>query len=324
MQEERLFKLQKEVMDLCVLVHTELSSMVRPTQQDDTEDSFISLDEVLGLDVHEAMQHISAAVKDLLGLKRDVKQRREYDDYQTDDKYQKALQKLENEVRNHIKVRTRQIEQQLKLLYESTQTKLEDCEKAKTELAASHKAALEQLKKESKRTDNTKRRADQEPLISTRELSAERQERSKLSAELRTLKRTTLQDASRISDLERKIKKLETDRSHRQQVVHSRRVSMENAAEGANTSKINDLYKRKYEEKCHEVMLLQRRNTQLLSQPAVHKDTSSKSPLKQAADDSGSKSSRRLSNPQAAMIRKERVRPMSSTTLRQYVMNKAV
>jgi hypothetical protein len=283
----------------------------------------MSLDEILGLDVHEAMRHISEAVKDLLRLKRDVKQRREYGDYQTDDMYQKALQKLENEVRNHIKVRTRQIEQQLKLLYESTQTKLEDCEKAKTELAVSHKAVLEQLKKEGKMTEHSRKCSDHEPLITTRDLSGERQERSKLSAELRTLKRTTLQDASRISDLERKIKQLETD-SHRQDIVHSRKESKDNAANGPNINKLNDIYKRKYEEKCHEVLQLQRRLKQLLTQPAVHKDASSKSPLKQAADDSGSKSSRRLSNPQAALLRKVRVRPISSTTLRQYVISKAV
>lgn len=331
MTEERLFKLQKNIMDLCVLLHTELTSMVYPTQQDDAEESFMSLGEVLGLDVSEAIQHITEAVKDLLRMKRDMKLRKEYGDYQCDDQYQKALQKLEHEVRTHIKVHARQIEQQLKLLVESTQAKLEDCEKAKAEQASAHRALIEQLKKEGPRPhEPLKHRQSYDLLASARDTSGERRdERCKLTAELRLLKISSKQDASRITDLERKIKRLETDRSKQPDVSHSRKVSKENVNDLTNTSKINDLYRRKYEEKCSEVALLERKVKQMRNPGDVsRRDIPAKSPLKDTSALQGSKTSRRLSDPPAERprelpverLRKEKARPMSSTTLRQYVM----
>jgi hypothetical protein len=312
MTEERLFKLQKAVMDLCVLLHTELSSMVSSTQQDNQDESFMSLGEVLGLDVHEALQHISEAVKDLLRLKRDLKLRNEYDGLHSDDQYQKALQKLEHEVRHHIKVSAMQIEQQLKLLVENTQAKLEDAERAKAELSSSHKATVDQLRKEyAKLLDSARPR---EPLMSARDLSSDRRD-FKLSEELRQVKRNSQQDTSRISELERKIKRLETDRGQRGSATHSRRVSKENVADLVNTANLND--KRKYEDKYGDVSQLERK---LKEQPNSSKETRLH---KEATGQVGCKSTRRLSDPQVERLRKEKARPMSSTTLRQYVAKRA-
>jgi hypothetical protein len=210
-----------------------------------------------------------------------------------------------------------QIEQQLKLLVESTQAKLEDAERAKAEQTSSHKATVDQLKKEcAKLLDSARLK---EPLMSVRDLSSDRRD-FKLSEELRQVKRNSQQDTSRINDLERKMKQLETDRGQRSSATHSRRVSKENVADFVYTATLNDVYRRKYQEMCGEVSQLDRKAKDLKEQPDNSRETRLH---KEAHGQVACRSTRRLSDPQVERLRKERARPMSSTTLRQYVTKRA-
>lgn len=128
--------LEKKIIDICVFLHTELSSM-----QSQLDDSIMELSEVLRLDPYQALELIVDSIKDLLKVKRNFIQMDEYKSYKAHEQYQKALQKLESEVRNHIK-----IEQQMKLHIDSTQAKIEELEKFKDD--RSNQGNLDMLRKE--------------------------------------------------------------------------------------------------------------------------------------------------------------------------------
>ena len=65
----------------------------------------MDLEEVLALDLSEALEHIAAAVKELMTAKRELSSLKDFDsDANEKDRYEHALQKVESEVRNHIKV----------------------------------------------------------------------------------------------------------------------------------------------------------------------------------------------------------------------------
>lgn len=81
----------------------------------------MSVGEVKDIHPLEAMSHISEAIKELLVLKRSLKMFKEHSTFETHMSYQKSLQKLEAEIREHFK-----IESQLKLYIDSTKQKLED------------------------------------------------------------------------------------------------------------------------------------------------------------------------------------------------------
>jgi hypothetical protein len=124
--------LEKKIIDICVFLHTELSSM-----QTQLDDSIMDLSEVLRLEVNQALELICGNIKDLLKLKRSFIQMDDYRNYKAHEQYQKALQKLECEVRNHIK-----IEQQMKLHIDSTQAKLEELEKFKDDRNSGNSESL--------------------------------------------------------------------------------------------------------------------------------------------------------------------------------------
>ena len=96
--------LEKKIIDICVFLHTELGSM-----QSNLDDTLMDLSEVLHLQVNQALELITENIRELLKVKRNFAVMEEYKTYKAHEQYQKALQKLEGEVRNHIK-----IEQQMK------------------------------------------------------------------------------------------------------------------------------------------------------------------------------------------------------------------
>lgn len=65
----------------------------------------MELSSILKLDSFSALDHIAEVSKDLIRKARDFRMMDEYDNLQSHEQYQKALQKLESEVRNHIKVK---------------------------------------------------------------------------------------------------------------------------------------------------------------------------------------------------------------------------
>ena len=108
--------LEKSIADTCVFLYTELSS-IEPSED-------LNLSDILKLSPQEGVEFIKQTSKDLLAVKRNFLMLDQYRDFNYEQQYQKALQKLESEVRNHIK-----IEQQLKIQLESSQNKLEETKK---------------------------------------------------------------------------------------------------------------------------------------------------------------------------------------------------
>lgn len=120
MSSDKLHRLQRLISDFAVFLHTELSSFPR----EDSVPPPPELSQVLRLDPVEALVQIRSTVTDLLRFKRSVILTREYEGMKTAQQYESALQKLESEVRNHIKV-----EQQLKIHIENVHGRIEEAER---------------------------------------------------------------------------------------------------------------------------------------------------------------------------------------------------
>lgn len=187
--------LEKKITDICVFLHTELSSM--HTNLDDT---ILDISEVLRLDTPQALELIVENIKDLLKIKRNFSMLEEYQGYKAHEQYQKALQKLEGEVRHHIK-----IEQQMKLHIDATQAKLEDLEKFKGE-------GFETLKKENaKLLEKVKNLEKQE----------NPEEKMRYIKELNMLKGLAQKDSQKNCELEKTNRKLEMEVSYLQRKVEA-------------------------------------------------------------------------------------------------------
>ncbi|OMJ75220.1 hypothetical protein SteCoe_25698 [Stentor coeruleus] len=188
--------LERKIIDICVFLHTELSSM-----QCDLDDSILDLNEVLRLEVNQALELITENIKDLLKIKRNFMMIDEYKNYKAHEQYQKALQKLEGEVRHHIK-----IEQQMKLHIDSTQAKLEELEKNKEDLHVNN--ILDALKKENfrltEKVKNLEKQADNND------------DKIRYIKELNMLKGIAQKDSQKNSELEKTNKKLEMEVSYLQ------------------------------------------------------------------------------------------------------------
>ena len=120
MSSDKLHRLQRLISDFSVFLHTEQSSF----PHDDSLPPPPDLSQVLRLDPADALVQIRSTVTDLLRFKRSVLLSREYEGIKTAQQYEGALQKLESEVRNHIKV-----EQQLKIHIENVHGRIEEAER---------------------------------------------------------------------------------------------------------------------------------------------------------------------------------------------------
>lgn len=104
----------------------------------------MSLDDVLSLDVSSALDHLEAALRELLTAKRELLEMSQYSAVVDAERYGKAMQKLEGEIRGHI-----QAEHQMALHIELLQQKVEDDEKEKDRLITSYEELMQKLQ-----TDN--------------------------------------------------------------------------------------------------------------------------------------------------------------------------
>ena len=80
--------LEKKIIDICVFLHTELSSI-----HSDLDDSIMDLSDILRLDANQAIELITENIKELLKIKRNFIMMEEYKNYKAHEQYQKALQK---------------------------------------------------------------------------------------------------------------------------------------------------------------------------------------------------------------------------------------
>jgi valyl-tRNA synthetase len=211
--------LEKKIIDICVFLHTELSSI-----HSELDDSVLELTEVLRLEPVQALELISENIKDLLKVKRNFVMIDEYKNYKAHEQYQKALQKLEGEVRHHIK-----IEQQMKLHIDSTQAKLEELEKTKD--GAGQNSCVDALRKENSRLV--------ERVKSLEKQTDTNEDKIRYIKELNMLKGLAQKDSQRNSDLEKINRKLEMEVSYLQrklemanrELVNEKYVQKENKPE---------------------------------------------------------------------------------------------
>jgi len=294
-----LSDMQRQVREICVYLHTEFVALVAARQRDNEEDSFMDLSEVLSLDVTESLEHIAAAVKELMSAKRDLKTCRETAvDQDERERYERALQKVESEVRNHIKVGTRQVEQQLKLHIEHLQQKIEDCDKGKAALTASYEKAMEDLRKDNATLSDLVKAKDKE-LSEARAASmrttsdmrdskanvsdssyCERADKPKLAQDVKLLKHNSRREAARMVEMERKVgaledqlksvqaecgdKQKECDKWKKEfEVLHVTMRNKEFVGLAPLDDAKADYYKRRYEEKCCELLQLEGRLSSL-------------------------------------------------------------
>lgn len=135
---------------------------------------------------------IFSTLKDLNTLKRNFFMVQTNQDFLNNDQYQEALQTLEAEVRNHIK-----IQQQLRLFIESQQTKLEDLEKNLTAKdSADMIAALE------------KENSDLVQTLKKKEAECEKLKSSSIKAEILALKLQSKKNSETLAELEIKKKSM--------------------------------------------------------------------------------------------------------------------
>jgi hypothetical protein len=224
------------------MLHTEFYNTVQPKQREEHEDSMLDVQDLLSQDVEEMLSHINNAVAELISVKHRMAVLPGAEDNGV---YQKALQKLEAEIRNRITVMTKQTQHQLKILIEDLNYRLEKQQKTQQPMAG-----LEETS-----------RAPKVPIkIQDKQLSIDK---------LRQLHR---QDAVRILELEQKHRLLEIEfkrikdelqLKERELQTKSTEIKRARAAltirpkeQGevlmANLMKELSFYKAKYEGKCKE------------------------------------------------------------------------
>ena len=249
-------RLEKRIKDICVYMTTELSNL-----EDEEEENSLEISQITKMNAEEVLEHIFMVLQDLVKAKRDFQMLGEYQHYKDQLQYQKALQKLESEVRNHIK-----IEQQMKLHIETTQAKLEEAQKEKTQTSNSSKPLVDKLRRENAKLLEKVR--DLESCTS----ASSREDRPKFMQELAMLRSIAKKDSSKIMELEKakhileqevlrykhaldhKSRELE-DLTQKCQKLKKSLIHKENYQEAA----MLDFYKKKYEEKSEQVRYLEKK-----------------------------------------------------------------
>ena len=132
----RLKILEKALKDLCVLMHTEDSCLNESYSED-------KLANILAMSSAEAVVHIKQTVIDLIEMKKKALVDPAYHLLAEHDSYQKAMQKLDTEVRNHIKA-----EHQLKLFIDDMQQQIEEIDKTNDQLRETYTKQISDLETE--------------------------------------------------------------------------------------------------------------------------------------------------------------------------------
>lgn len=235
------------IKNMCILIHTELESIgdFQPTE---------SLSNILSLTSFQALDFISNTIELALAAKQKAKENSCYSEFLNDESYQKEMQKLENEIRNHIK-----IEQQMKLYADALEEKSEQMETIKAEKKKSLQVKLDSLKAE-KKALTIKVAALNKELVEVRK-----------NAESGNVGASKLKH----SDIDKKISRAEhehgkvtkaladIDKEYAQQKKDNedlKNIMKELVASGREEDKEKEvLYKSKFEQKCAEIEYMKKK-----------------------------------------------------------------
>jgi predicted nucleic acid-binding Zn-ribbon protein len=163
MSVESYKRLKDKVKDLCILIHTGGSL----AEDSDTQES---LDGLLIMSPEDMVDYAKLLIVTLFKSKDE-----EHPDNTSFKAYQKALQKLEAEVRNHITVRTRQIEEQLKLYLDHIEAKHEKSERQRDKLQKEAEDRILALEKELAELRTQLETASKRPEVKSEEAECLRQ-----------------------------------------------------------------------------------------------------------------------------------------------------
>jgi len=191
-------ELQQAVFDLSLFLHTELTGLKREESDDEA-----SLSDLLARTPLEAMDYVNDVVKDLVAYRRNFRNSVVFEQFGDVSKFERALQKLENEVRNHVKV-----QQQLRLHIESLQFKHDEEVKVKDEAISRYCRTIEALKTEKSTRERRQAFVDmsESPSQETTERKDERAAAIQEIVQLRTFDR---QESDRVIELNRRVIQLE-------------------------------------------------------------------------------------------------------------------
>lgn len=131
-------ELEEKVMKLCRSLHEKLCQ-----EAEELDESIMTTEEVNSLEPSEALKHMTEAIKDLLSHQRNVSTFQNFRNSNSPNAVQATLQKLEADIREHIK-----IENQLKLYCENIESSIEETEKVNAKIENSVKKKTEELEKE--------------------------------------------------------------------------------------------------------------------------------------------------------------------------------
>lgn len=244
--------------------------------------------EVYELDSLEALNHLTEAVKELLGFKRTLKLMSEIKDDENTNQYQAALQKLEGEIRNHIK-----IEHQLRLYIEHTQQKFDESEKNLIQTEKQLQDKIFAYERERNTLEQTLKarveelqRLKEGAKISDRDNSIT--DSHVLTHELTNLKLNTDRETLRLIELEKRSEKLEKEWADLKQAFLSKEKELRDLRRESEEIKsilhskcyvsdpalpTSEFYRRKYEEKYLSVIEMERK-IKNLQQSSRKKSTS--------------------------------------------------
>lgn len=191
-------ELQQAVFDLSLFLHTELTGLKHDESYEDD-----SLSDLLARTPLEAMDYVNDVVKDLVAYRRNFRNSVVFEQFGDVNKFEKALQKLENEVRNHVKV-----QQQLRLHIESMQFKHDEELKAKDEQISRYIRTIDKL-----RTDKNTRERKQAFVDASesppQEMTERKDERATAIEELVHLRTFDRHESDRVIELNRRVIQLE-------------------------------------------------------------------------------------------------------------------
>ncbi|CAG9333170.1 unnamed protein product [Blepharisma stoltei] len=254
----RLGKLERKVQKLCLKLHQGLFDM-----QDDSDESMMSVGEVKEIHPLEAMAHVTEAIKELLVLKRSLKTFKENENFETTKNYQKALQKLEAEVREHFK-----IESQLKLYIDSTKQKIEDNKKlldrGADELDKEKEILMKELATLDEEVSLAKKAIVLQDTLDQGEILKEPESEDVSSPESEKALKIVAKNKSleiEIKKLREQIKEQEWENKEILRQKNEAKKALEKYRSGQYNPELSiaEFYKLKFEEKCLESIELQRK-----------------------------------------------------------------
>jgi hypothetical protein len=246
-------KLEGLIKNLCILIHTECSSI---SDESNSEE----LGKVLSLSSLDALDFISETINEAIEAKKTAKDGSQYMDFLEDEGYQKEMQKLESEIRNHIK-----IEQQMKLFADALEEKSTQLESHLNHVKKQSTSKIETMKSEAKTLKSQ--------IISLNKEIAELKKESETSS--KESNNGKIKELGKSNEIDKKIARAEiehakvarslneTEKEYVQQKKDNEELKcMLREFVGANVEESKEkglIYKAKYEEKCLELELIKKK-----------------------------------------------------------------